>query len=82
MPETILNGKTVGPGGSPDENGETTIDALVMNGVMHMFECADVMVVFLIQMRRLNAPNFCSRMSADHNGGRGSRRYEVCEGWH
>ncbi|GMN41031.1 hypothetical protein TIFTF001_010243 [Ficus carica] len=23
---------TVGPGGSPDENGETTIDALVMNG--------------------------------------------------
>ncbi|KAM7273235.1 hypothetical protein ACFE04_027899 [Oxalis oulophora] len=24
---------TVGPGGSPDENGETTIDALVMNGV-------------------------------------------------
>ncbi|XP_030532871.1 probable isoaspartyl peptidase/L-asparaginase 3 isoform X4 [Rhodamnia argentea] len=25
---------TVGPGGSPDENGETTIDALVMDGVM------------------------------------------------
>ncbi|KAJ8752911.1 hypothetical protein K2173_008646 [Erythroxylum novogranatense] len=24
---------TVGPGGSPDENGETTIDAMVMNGV-------------------------------------------------
>ncbi|KAF5454460.1 hypothetical protein F2P56_024123 [Juglans regia] len=24
---------TVGPGGSPDENGETTIDALVMDGV-------------------------------------------------
>uniref|UniRef100_A0A6N2L769 beta-aspartyl-peptidase n=1 Tax=Salix viminalis TaxID=40686 RepID=A0A6N2L769_SALVM len=24
---------TVGPGGSPDENGETTIDALIMNGV-------------------------------------------------
>ncbi|ONM15269.1 probable isoaspartyl peptidase/L-asparaginase 3 isoform X1 [Zea mays] len=24
---------TVGPGGSPDENGETTLDALVMNGV-------------------------------------------------
>ncbi|GLT40235.1 hypothetical protein SLA2020_143850 [Shorea laevis] len=24
---------TVGPGGSPDENGETTIDALLMNGV-------------------------------------------------
>ncbi|CAN8264781.1 unnamed protein product [Cochlearia groenlandica] len=24
---------TVGPGGSPDENGETMIDALVMNGV-------------------------------------------------
>lgn len=23
---------TVGPGGSPDENGETTLDALVMNG--------------------------------------------------
>jgi hypothetical protein len=23
----------VGPGGSPDENGETTIDALIMNGV-------------------------------------------------
>ncbi|XLR28662.1 hypothetical protein HN51_041994 [Arachis hypogaea] len=23
---------TVGPGGSPDENGETTIDALVMDG--------------------------------------------------
>ena len=23
----------MGPGGSPDENGETTIDALVMNGV-------------------------------------------------
>lgn len=23
----------VGPGGSPDENGETTIDALLMNGV-------------------------------------------------
>lgn len=23
----------VGPGGSPDENGETTIDALVMDGV-------------------------------------------------
>lgn len=23
---------TVGPGGSPDENGETTIDALIMNG--------------------------------------------------
>jgi N4-(beta-N-acetylglucosaminyl)-L-asparaginase len=26
---------TVGPGGSPDENGETTIDALVMDGDMH-----------------------------------------------
>ncbi|KAG6429248.1 hypothetical protein SASPL_107293 [Salvia splendens] len=25
--------RTVGPGGSPDENGETTIDAMVMNGV-------------------------------------------------
>lgn len=25
---------TVGPGGSPDENGETTIDALLMNGDM------------------------------------------------
>ncbi|GAA0148872.1 protease [Lithospermum erythrorhizon] len=24
---------TVGPGGSPDENGETTLDAMVMNGV-------------------------------------------------
>ncbi|KAK9291638.1 hypothetical protein L1049_019587 [Liquidambar formosana] len=24
---------TVGPGGSPDENGETTIDALIMDGV-------------------------------------------------
>ena len=24
---------TVGPGGSPDENGETTMDALVMDGV-------------------------------------------------
>jgi hypothetical protein len=24
----------VGPGGSPDENGETTLDALIMNGVM------------------------------------------------
>ncbi|KAH6809945.1 N-terminal nucleophile aminohydrolases superfamily protein [Perilla frutescens var. frutescens] len=24
---------TVGPGGSPDENGETTIDAMIMNGV-------------------------------------------------
>lgn len=24
---------TVGPGGSPDENGETTLDALVMDGV-------------------------------------------------
>ncbi|MQM10667.1 hypothetical protein Taro_043562 [Colocasia esculenta] len=24
--------ETVGPGGSPDENGETTIDALIMNG--------------------------------------------------
>jgi len=24
---------TVGPGGSPDENGETTLDALIMNGV-------------------------------------------------
>lgn len=24
----------VGPGGSPDENGETTIDAMVMNGVI------------------------------------------------
>ena len=23
----------VGPGGSPDENGETTLDALIMNGV-------------------------------------------------
>ena len=23
----------MGPGGSPDENGETTIDALIMNGV-------------------------------------------------
>lgn len=23
---------TVGPGGSPDENGETTLDALIMNG--------------------------------------------------
>lgn len=30
---------TVGPGGSPDENGETTIDALVMDGVSstHIF---------------------------------------------
>ena len=26
---------TVGPGGSPDENGETTIDAMVMDGGMH-----------------------------------------------
>ncbi|PRQ59759.1 putative N(4)-(beta-N-acetylglucosaminyl)-L-asparaginase [Rosa chinensis] len=26
---------TVGPGGSPDENGETTIDALVMYGDIH-----------------------------------------------
>ncbi|XP_061995716.1 probable isoaspartyl peptidase/L-asparaginase 3 isoform X3 [Rosa rugosa] len=26
---------TVGPGGSPDENGETTIDALVMDGDIH-----------------------------------------------
>lgn len=25
--------RTVGPGGSPNENGETTIDALVMDGV-------------------------------------------------
>lgn len=25
--------QTVGPGGSPDENGETTIDAMIMNGV-------------------------------------------------
>lgn len=25
--------KIVGPGGSPDENGESTIDALIMNGV-------------------------------------------------
>lgn len=31
---------TVGPGGSPDENGETTLDALVMNGVIiHPFAC-------------------------------------------
>lgn len=27
---------TVGPGGSPDENGETTIDALLMNGVFNI----------------------------------------------
>lgn len=25
---------SVGPGGSPDENGESTIDAMVMNGVI------------------------------------------------
>lgn len=24
----------MGPGGSPDENGETTLDALIMNGVI------------------------------------------------
>lgn len=26
---------TVGPGGSPDENGETTMDALVMDGEIY-----------------------------------------------
>lgn len=25
---------SVGPGGSPDENGETTLDAMVMDGVI------------------------------------------------
>jgi hypothetical protein len=29
---------SVGPGGSPDENGETTIDAMVMNGVITKLE--------------------------------------------
>ena len=31
----------VGPGGSPDENGETTLDALIMNGVMNLFFTPD-----------------------------------------
>nr|XP_027190746.1 probable isoaspartyl peptidase/L-asparaginase 3 isoform X2 [Cicer arietinum] len=31
--EELMCDGTVGPGGSPDENGETTIDALVMDGV-------------------------------------------------
>lgn len=30
---------TVGPGGSPDENGETTLDALIMNGVTAAYSC-------------------------------------------
>ena len=28
---------TVGYGGSPDENGETTLDAMVMDGYVYMF---------------------------------------------
>lgn len=30
----------VGPGGSPDENGETTLDALIMNGVNESNFCS------------------------------------------
>jgi isoaspartyl peptidase/L-asparaginase-like protein (Ntn-hydrolase superfamily) len=30
---------TVGPGGDPDENGETTLDALIMNGVTAAYSC-------------------------------------------
>jgi hypothetical protein len=30
---------TVGPGGNPDENGETTLDALIMNGVTAAYSC-------------------------------------------
>jgi hypothetical protein len=34
---TVLHFSSVGPGGSPDENGETTLDALIMNGVQAAF---------------------------------------------
>lgn len=40
----------VGPGGSPDENGETTIDALVMDGVNNYlcFIPTDISLLFVL----------------------------------
>lgn len=35
---------TVGPGGSPDENGETTLDALVMDGALHRRQWRSVLL--------------------------------------
>ncbi|XP_072151552.1 probable isoaspartyl peptidase/L-asparaginase 3 isoform X3 [Setaria viridis] len=46
---------TVGPGGSPDENGETTLDALIMNGVTavlptHATVHVDILFQFIATM--------------------------------
>lgn len=43
---------TVGPGGSPDENGETTIDALLMNGVHYIVSTFDP--CFFARIKRNN----------------------------
>lgn len=42
----------VGPGGSPDENGETMIDALVMDGVI-IINIFHSMIPFTSRFRRM-----------------------------
>jgi len=39
---------TVGPGGSTDENGEMTLDALVMDGVMELTLVSSFPVSYLM----------------------------------
>lgn len=46
--------RTVGPGGSPDENGETTIDALVMNGVTILLIFLSSTLLFLLLLESLH----------------------------
>lgn len=88
---------TVGPGGSPDENGETTIDALVMDGVpicslAFAFAycccccCCGLVAVVATAATTLafmfNWSNICLRTLVENNGGRCCCCYEICERWH
>lgn len=43
---------TVGPGGSPDENGESTMDALIMNGVTRVKCLFRFNVLFMATLSR------------------------------
>lgn len=80
--------ETVGPGGSPDENGETTIDAMVMDGVItfHLF-LQLLFLFFYFLMSTYMQPNDKSasvlvRKCIGDNGGWSCCCHEVCQRWH
>nr|BAK03507.1 predicted protein [Hordeum vulgare subsp. vulgare] len=74
---------TVGPGGSPDEDGETTLDALIMNGVKAVLptQATVYAVVYVVAfMVDVIEHSFCLRKLAENNGNRCCGCHEICEG--